>query len=569
MRRDCTEEEWDDAIAKWWLPLAEPIRRLLLATYAQLAERFSDVEPLPSDMKSTEVPIEKVKFLLELIYQHGRKEVAETIFRDLDPSLCGQLFKIYHQQARAYSAAIRQNYHSVYSHDDTLEHNAKILLDIFLEVPCVDDDFFILPTAPLASESCDELLARMEAAMNSCNELVHRLKYDDGVLWNPETVIDLRSFFQMWGHTSDKCNWRRQYLTATDTTLQFCVPEMLKAFLCRTLGGKQKLRSHYSIANDVQKLFEEVKIGNYGLNSDCISSGICQRASNLVNDFRAVSIYTNIKEHAMMALVPLLKNLSQFDAKRLVYALFIERHCSDWWRGGNRHGFSKRPLHFGSMWTKEIPCVLGDYVDAMQSLSLEDVSEQSHFCSDLSQLSKWAHDDRLRYGGRNENTVLRRIFGLPLPANIISAMGEFMVENLYQDNINDVDGWKWQNALEVRPFLGRYCYENPDNAQLVWAYLQRAIENAIMAVEGLEADDVDERQRPHFVAVALALVDSCIRTRAKSLIPLIMRLEDTQAIVPVLIPNIENLADRFEKVPSVCIDTKEYFMIRFDDYVTL
>jgi len=144
-----------------------------------------------------------------------------------------------------------------------------------------------------------------------------------------------------------------------------------------------------------------------------------------------------------------------------------------------------------------------------------------------------------------------------------------MVENLYQDNINDVDGWKWQNALEVRPFLGRYCYENPDNAQLVWAYLQRAIENAIMAVEGLEADDVDERQRPHFVAVALALVDSCIRTRAKSLIPLIMRLEDTQAIVPVLIPNIENLADRFEKVPSVCIDTKEYFMIRFDDYVTL
>ena len=238
----------------------------------------------------------------------------------------------------------------------------------------------------------------------------------------------------------------------------------------------------------------------------------------------------------MMALVPLLKNLSQFDAKRLVYALFIERHCSDWWRGGNRHGFSKRPLHFGSMWTKEIPCVLGDYVDAMQSLSLEDVSEQSHFCSDLSQLSKWAHDDRLRYGGRNDNSVLRRIFGLPLPANIISAMGEFMVENLYQDNINDVDGWKWQNALEVRPFLGRYCYENPDNAQLVWAYLQRAIENAIMAVEGLEADDVDERQRPHFVAVALALVDSCIRTRAKSLIPLIMRLEDTQAIVQYSYP---------------------------------
>ncbi len=562
--RDCTEEEWNDAITKWWVALAEPVRQLLLATYAQLAERFDNVEPLPADMKSIEVPTEKVKFLLGLTHRHGRKEVAETIFRDLDPDLSGQLFKIYHQQARAYSEAIRQNYHdSVYSNENTLEYNAKILLDIFLEVPCVDDDI-VLPTAPLASENCDELLARMVASMDRWNELVHQVKSDDNVLWNPETAIELRYFYQLWGHTHDKFfNWRERG-TVTDTTLQFCVPNMVKAFLCRTLGGNQKLPSYYWTERDGQKYFEELRSGNYDLNSDYISSGMAQRAFDLVNDFRALSIYTNTKEHAMMALVPLLKNLSQFDAKRLIYALFVQRHTSNWWGvGGRENGFSQ--IHFGSMCTREIPCALGDYVDA--SLSLEHAPEQFHWSTDLSQLSKWVHDRT--YEGFDENSVLRRIFGLPLPVNIISAMGEFMVENLYQDNINDIDGWNWLNALEVKPYLERYCYENPDNAQIVWAYLQRAIENAIMAVEGLGAEDVDERQRSKFKTVALVLATSCIRTRAKSLMTLLIRLRDTQAIVPELMNSFGNLADRFERASSVCIDTKEYFNIPHDDDETL
>ena len=57
-------------------------------------------------------------------------------------------------------------------------------------------------------------------------------------------------------------------------------------------------------------------------------------------------------------------------------------------------------------------------------------------------------------------------------------MSEFMVENLYQDNINDVDIRKRLNALEVKPYLERYCYENPDNAQIVavplkvWSHLK-------------------------------------------------------------------------------------------------
>ena len=163
------------------------------------------------------------------------------------------------------------------------------------------------------------------------------------------------------------------------------------------------------------------------------------------------------------------------------------------------------------------------------------------------------------------NSILNRIFGLPLPENIISAMGEYMVENLYQHTINDVDLCKVLNATEVRPFLERYSYENPDKAQIVWTYLQQAIENAILVVEGLQAEDVDERQRSTFETVTMLLVTSCFKPRAKSLIPLLVRLDNTQAFVPELISNIENLAERFDLASSVSIDTVQYFNFRDDE----
>mmetsp|Transcript_11212 Transcript_11212/g.16866 ORF Transcript_11212/g.16866 Transcript_11212/m.16866 type:complete len:147 (+) Transcript_11212:327-767(+) len=144
-------------------------------------------------------------------------------------------------------------------------------------------------------------------------------------------------------------------------------------------------------------------------------------------------------------------------------------------------------------------------------------------------------------------------------------MGEYMVENLYQHTINDVDLCKVLNATEVRPFLERYCYENPDKAQIVWTYLQQAIENAILVVEGLQAEDVDERQRSTFETVTMLLVTSCFKPRAKSLIPLLVRLDNTQAFVPELISNIENLAERFDLASSVSIDTVQYFNFRDDE----
>lgn len=83
--------------------------------------------------------------------------------------------------------------------------------------------------------------------------------------------------------------------------------------------------------------------------------------------------------------------------------------------------------------------------------SLENESDQFLFASDLSQLTMWSTSNDFK--GFNDRSTLNRIFGLPLPANIISAMGEFMVENLYQGSINDVDSNKMLNAFGVRPFL--------------------------------------------------------------------------------------------------------------------
>jgi len=549
------EKIWNDVVVKWWLDLPEPIRQLFLTIHTQLANRFDDVAALPADIKSTEVPVDVVKFLLDLKYDHSRGKVAELFWHGLDPKLREEMFKIYHQQANSYSDAIQQEYHAVYNNAVSLEQNAKILLDIFLEVSYDDDQgYTLLPQ--LTSENCDEFLARMEATMNRWNELVEQIKSDDDVLWNPETITELMSFQPMWGHRE----WRRKRRKKnkpvhSNTAFQFVVPRMVAAFMHQRLDTKRKLPMFYSFQDDAKKFTREYTGKNFYQFSNAECADWTNRSTKILHEFRALSTYVNAKEHAMMALIPLLPKLSQFDAKRLVYAIFIERHNDhDVW-SCLTDGFSKSDMNFGSLWTYNMPCALGDYVETAPSL--ENESDRSLFGSDLSQVTMWAtsHD----FKGFDGRSTLNRIFGLPLPANIISAMGEYMVENLYQGSINDVDSKKMLNAFGVRPFLERYCYENPENSQIVWSHLQQAIENAILVVEGLEAGDVDERQRETFNKVVTRIVICCINTRAKCLVPLLRRLEDTQALMPELIADVGNLVNEMEENPPVLVDTRSYY----------
>jgi hypothetical protein len=133
--RYSADDLWNDHIMKWWLELAEPIRKLLMAIYTNMSERFDNIPPVNEDLDTCKVPLETVKFIVELEYEFSRKEIVESIWSDLDPSICDQIFNIYHQNAATFNEMIRREYHTVYDDSSNLERTAKILLDIFLEVP--------------------------------------------------------------------------------------------------------------------------------------------------------------------------------------------------------------------------------------------------------------------------------------------------------------------------------------------------------------------------------------------------------------------------------------------------
>jgi hypothetical protein len=248
----------------------------------------------------------------------------------------------------------------------------------------------------------------------------------------------------------------------------------------------------------------------------------------------------------MIALLPLLQHLSTHDCKRLVYALFIQRaddRGSKW--ECSRSNFSKR--HFDSLDLrcsnlKILPCARGDDYD-------------------LSQLLNWHQEKDYDYLGMcNSHDVLSYMLGLPLPENIISAMGEFMVENLYQGNINDVNQNKTDNVRRVTDFLSRFCYERPKSAHIVWDYMREAIQNAIAAVEDLPENEIEPVQRSNWNKVITLLVVACIDMRAKRLLSHLNRLYQGTplALLPENFVDFRSLAKRIKQKPLVLNDTLYY-----------
>eukprot|EP00984_Skeletonema_dohrnii_P005458 scaffold1920_cov97-Skeletonema_dohrnii-CCMP3373.AAC.2 len=244
----------------------------------------------------------------------------------------------------------------------------------------------------------------------------------------------------------------------------------------------------------------------------------------------------------MTALIPLLPHLSKEDSKRLVYALFIERkivepECRRW--GWKCPPFSSSYDTFGCLNSKHIPCA---------------VDEDS---SDCSRLFEWLQCEH--YAAYGED-VLGRIFGLPLPKNIALSMTEFMVENLYQGHIVDVDKLKIDNAFGVGCFLERFTYESPESAHIVWEGLRRAIQNAISVVEDFDPHEVTIIERDIWIAVIESFVAMCIRTRAVRLISVLRRLYDgTQfALLPETFITFKNLAERIKQTHPIVNDTFTY-----------
>ena len=158
-----------------------------------------------------------MKWIFALGFRCFREKVSSRIWCDIEPSVREQIFEIYHQQAETFCDAMREDYCSVYSETCSLEYNAKLRLDVFLEVPPRNNDDPGFPGS-LTAEACDTFLVRMEGAMNRWNEPIDLAKTDDDVLWDPETITELSSFEPMFGQT-----FRR----GRENSLDFCVPEMV------------------------------------------------------------------------------------------------------------------------------------------------------------------------------------------------------------------------------------------------------------------------------------------------------------------------------------------------------
>lgn len=513
---------------KFWLGAGEIFRQLLVTVYNEdVASRFSDVDPISEDTPTLEVPLDTLKLIFDLSYEFFREKLANRIWSDIEPSLCEQIFEIYNQQAEILCEAIQEEYRSVYSETSSRENNAKVLLDIFLEVPPRDDDDPRF-SGSLTAEACDTFAERIEGAMNHWNELVRLVKTDEDVLWDPQTIDELDSFDLMFGQT---CRRKRVY------TLDYCVPEMVTEFLYRKLSYAQKVPNKWNFKNDLNKFCGDYAGPNimslpYSERVECEN-----RATRLVQDFRTLSTYIYTRHHAMIALLPLLPHLSRNDCKRLVYALFIQRaddRGSKW--EYSRCTFSKD--HFDDLdisFLKKMPCAHGDNYDLSRMLNWHRASE---------------------YDIYNSHEVLTYMLGLPLPESIISSMGEFMVENLYQGNISDVIKTKTNNVRRVTYFLSRFCYEKPKSAHIVWDYMREAIQNAVAVVEDLTLD-ITPAQRSRWIDVITLLVVTCIDMRAKRLLSHLRRLYQGTPLVllPENFVNFRSLAERIKQKPLVHNDT--------------
>ena len=242
------------------------------------------------------------------------------------------------------------------------------------------------------------------------------------------------------------------------------------------------------------------------------------------------------REHALIALIPVLPKLSAVDSKKLVYACFIETKRTE--STGFGRGFSDR--HFTDFFNNGLLCHTNDDAD------------------DFTNLCKWNccdHDQFKKHG------VLLRLFGLPLPPNIISAMCSFLVERLYQRSLRDIDD-HLNNAFDVLPYLERFTIQKPEKASIVWDCYGEALRFAInVVIDANEANNNDfgDQEEHKFRLVTAKLIGSCIKTRANTVIPVIQKMYE--AVSDDLLPPypLETVVKKINEAPVRLVDCIDHY----------
>ena len=536
-----TEEErdelWEAVMRKWWGSLADPLRRTLIEIYNEWRSRFTDGDNLPQITNANNIPREALSFIIEGKYKYFREVLAERILLKIDPSLFDSILTVYKEQTKAFIDKIYQSYKSVYEGKDP-ETNAKVLLDIFLEVAPTERH----PIGPeMSVEYCNGLLERMQNDMDRWNQLATSSLSSDETLWNEQTIQYMDEFYQKF----DTFDYLRSYRNPRNPSKEFDTGLLVERFLRQQLISPSPvciLTSRHTVQNVCEKTIKEMNNANDMSQAElALHQTKIQEAATAYENF---SKYHHTREHALIALIPLLPNLSRADAKRLVYALFT-KFTSERLTTLAENSLSKE---FNTLWTNNIPC-----------------SPSSDLSENFVSMREWVNGNT--FSGSGSHGVRDRLFGLGLPDNIISAMGEFLVERLYSTSPFDVDDHTCANAMGVLPFMARFCYENPTKASLVYDYLGQALSNATNLFSRFEAEDIAPKQRETFQCVIRRLVSTCIRTRALSLAPVLERLYD-EIMDPHLPPTFvqfDALIERINDAPRVYPDTADYFEMRSID----
>ena len=526
------DEMWKAAMRKWWGSLADPVRRTLIEIYDEWRSRFTDGDDLPQITDASDIPHRALSFIVQGRYQYFRKALAEKILSRVDPCLFDSILTVYKQQTTLFIDKIYQSYKSVYEGKDP-ETNAKVILDIFLEVAPTER----YPTGPeMSVEYCNGLLERMQNDMDRWNQLATESLSSDETLWNEQTMRDMLELEQKFD-TFDRRFPR-------NPSKEFDTGRLVERFL------RQKLISPSlnPILPEDYKLEDECKKMIKSLNDDTNAMSQAELATHhakiqeTATTYEHFSKYHHTREHALIALIPLLPNLSKADAKKLIYVLFI-KFTND--RRKTRRESSLSRDQFSRLWAYNIPC-----------------SPSSDPSTNLESIKEWINGNT--FSGSGNHGIKERLFGLGLPDNIISAMGEFLVERLYSESPHDVNDHTIANVLGVTPYMERFCYENPTKASLVHDYLRQAISNATNLFSRFEAEDIAPKQREIFDYVITELVLSCIRTRALSLAPVFERLydENMHPHLPPTFVQFNTLIQRMNDAPRVHPDTYSYHFIR-------
>ena len=98
-------------------------------------------------------------------------------------------------------------------------------------------------------------------------------------------------------------------------------------------------------------------------------------------------------------------------------------------------------------------------------------------------------------------------------------MSDFLVQNLYREDLQDVNMERTGSIFRVLPYLERSCADAPEFAYIVWEGLGQAIDNAASVAQQYDLEEINQVEVSMYQLVLKKLISSCLVLRAKRTIP--------------------------------------------------